>query len=65
MGLCSQRSESWRDFRPSCVLALSSGGQGQTLTGLGWRPRDPAGGPPEILLGQALLFGLAQLERSN
>lgn len=65
MGLCSQRSESWRDFRPSCVLALSSGGQGQTLTGLGRRPRDPAGGPLEILLGQALLFELAQLEKSN
>ena len=63
MGLCSQRS--WQDFRHSCVLALSSGGQGQTLTGLGRRPRDPAGGPLEILLGQTLLFELAQLEISN
>ena len=63
MGLCSQRS--WRDFRPSCVLALSSGRQGQTLTGLGRRPRDPVGGPLEILLGQTLLFELAQLEISN
>ena len=60
MGLCSQRSQSWRDFHLSCALPLSSGRQGQTLTGMGWRPRDPAGGHPETLLGLAFLLELAQ-----